>query len=229
MLSLGQLGSNLIASTPTIAIANGVGTVSGGGLNVSSLMAADRVSLSTATAFVGVFQIISVGSGQFTIATNLTSAPALSSIKRLLSIGRVIVEGNVIELAPGLIGEFSAVSILDNDEGGTAFAEPPDYAHGDVLIRNNKVRYVDGVLPDDEDATLFHAEGAKNLNVESNVMNTIASKPLLNVRCGNVSYFNNRTPAGKLKRGFNGDLDFFYGELETDAEDAFLIGYLERG
>ncbi len=230
VLNLGQLGNTLVTSNANLTTSSGVSTVSGGGLNTATLELGDRVSITTTSpaTFTGVYQIASVqggGSPQFTIQTGLTGPATVTVVKKVLAVSRVIIEGNVIELlnASGV----SAVSIADNNGSG-AIAEVPDYLHGDIILRNNKIRYVDGIPPNDGGATLIEVEGSKNLMVQNNVLETIATLPLKNKRCGHATYFNNRTPAGKLLQGYENDLGIKYGELETDAEDAFVLALCNK-
>lgn len=145
----------------------------------------------------------------------------VTSAKKVFGIGRAIIEGNVIELAAGVSG--ASAIIIDDANGMSPYSETPDYVHADVIIRNNKIRYVDGAPPNDGGATLIEAQGVKHLIVQNNVLDTVATLPLQNVRCGHATYFNNRTPAGKLIQGYEADLEIKYGELETDAEDAFVM------
>jgi hypothetical protein len=99
----------------------------------------------------------------------------------------------------------------------------PDYVHGDVIVRNNKVRYVEGTAPNDSGATLMDLRGAKSVIVQNNVFDTMATLPLNNRRCGSATYFNNRTPGGVLLQGWNSDAGRKYDELETLAEDALVM------
>ena len=69
---------------------------------------------------------------------------------------------------------------------------------------------------------------AENLLVQSNVIEMIPANPLQNVACNAVKYFNNQTPAGMLVQGYEADCGFRYSELATEAEDAFILAYLER-
>jgi hypothetical protein len=55
------------------------------------------------------------------------------------------------------------------------------------------------------------------------------SKRLRNARAGSVAYFNNKMPNGVLVRGVNSDNGVKYNELETDAEDALILGILKKG
>ena len=176
------------------------------------------------TAFDGVFAITSIpAADQFKYATNAAAGTASSPImQRVFSASRIIVEGNIIELAPISATQLQTpIGIQVSDD--SVVAVPPPYAHGDIIIRNNKIRYVDGVAPDDDGAILIEVQGAMNLIVQNNVLDTIAALPLENERCGHATYFNNRTPAGVLLRGLNEDTNVKYDELETEAEDAFVL------
>jgi hypothetical protein len=229
-LNLGQLGATLLSSNASLSVSNGVATISGGGLNVTSLAAGDRVSIETnsPSTFTGVHTITSVQSSpsaQFTFLTSLTGSATVASVKKVLSVSRAIIEGNVIELAQ--VSGAIALAVADNNDGGT-YQEPPDYAHGDLIIRNNKIRYLDGAAPNDSGAILIELKGAKNVMVQNNVLDTIATTPLVNQRCGSATYFNNKTPSGVLLRGWNSDTSRKYDELETEAEDAFILGMMKR-
>jgi hypothetical protein len=91
------------------------------------------------------------------------------------------------------------------------------------------VRYVDG-LPGN--ANGIRVVNAKNLLVRENVVDVTPADPLTNKNCESVDYFENRTPAGKLLRGYNdtgsSSTAFSYNELETEAEEAFILGFLKR-
>ncbi len=228
VLNLGQLGSSLGSGTNNFSRSGTVATITG--ITVTSLVVGDRVRLVTSPGdYTGVYQVRTVPtSSEFTVGVP-SSGPtpvSVTSVQRVLSVGRAIIEGNVIELAPG-VSVASAVSIVDNNDAGSIL-EPPDYLHGDVIVRNNKIRYVDGAVPTDSGATLIEVKGAKSLHVKDNVLDTIATVPLANLRCGSATYFNNRTPGGVLERGKNNDNGRNYDELETDAEDAFIMGFIKR-
>jgi len=64
--------------------------------------------------------------------------------------------------------------------------------------------------------------------VQNNVLEIAPSNPIQDFRCGTVKYFNNKTPAGALIQGVNGLANTKYGELETDAEDAFVVAFLTK-
>jgi hypothetical protein len=130
---------------------------------------------------------------------------------------RLVVEGNSIELATGAPGSEYGIQL---DSSPT----PPPYAHGNVIIRDNRIRYVDGGTGA---ASGIKVWSAQNLLVRENTLELTPTLPLLNKNCAAAQYFENRTPAGVLLRGYNEDTSRKYDELETDAEDAFILGLLK--
>jgi len=102
---------------------------------------------------------------------------------------------------------------------------PPPYVYGQVVIRNNNVRYVDST-PGSFNGYGIDVAGINALLVSDNVIEVTPSNPIRNTRCGSAKYFNDRTPAGALIQGWNGSKK--YDELETDAEDALILGMLKR-
>ena len=163
----------------------------------------------------------------FTVRTPLTSpsSATVTGVYPLRSAARVVFENNQIELTPS--GGASAV-VLDDANDTSPYPEPPDHVFGDILVRGNQVRYVDGAPPDDGGATLFDISGVKHLIVQNNVVDTVAALPLQHRRCGHATYFNNRTPSGVLLRGWDEDLDRKLDELETEVEDAFVLALFRR-
>jgi hypothetical protein len=121
----------------------------------------------------------------------------------------------------------TAIEVHDNNTGVPPMVETPDYFHGDIIIRNNKIRWVDGLPPADTGVKVRVA-GAKNAIVKDNIIDTIATHPLENERCGSGTLFNNRAPGGLLLRGWNKDLSRYYDELETEAEDALVMSLFNK-
>ena len=144
----------------------------------------------------------------------------MTSVQKVFGLSRAIVEGNNIELAQG-VSDVAAVFI--DDANGASYPEGPDYVHGDIFIRNNKSRYVDGVAPTGTNDLAMQVNGAKNLALSNNIIDTANTKPMQNQRCGSVKYFNDRTPSSVLVRGWNSDTSRKYDELETEAEDALVM------
>jgi len=143
---------------------------------------------------------------------------------RVFGIAKLVVEGNTIELAIGSTGLIG----IHLDDNGLA-SQAPDYAHGDVIIRDNKIRYLDGFFDSSCNGWSLQVNGAKNLLVRNNVVECFPPNPLRNNRCGSVKYFNDKTPAGVLIQGINeAASNKKYDELETDAEDALVLALFKR-
>jgi len=100
--------------------------------------------------------------------------------------------------------------------------------YGEALIRDNKVRYVDGAFDASYSGRGIEVNGAKNLLLRNNVVECAPANPLRSQRGGSVSYFNNKTPAGVLLEGLNLDTGFKYEELETEADFALIMSLFNR-
>jgi hypothetical protein len=129
---------------------------------------------------------------------------------------RLLAEGNSIELATGAASSDHAIQLEDGGSGGV---------HGTVNLRDNRVRFVDG---GSGDASGIRVRGATNLMVSENVLELSALNPVSFDRCTAVRFFENRTPAGVLVRGYNETTQFLADELQTDAEDALVLGLMKR-
>ncbi len=189
----------------------------------------DRVKLAgTPNNFDGIHQVTSVAGNTFTFSTSATAPSAtLTSIQKVFGVDRLVVEENTVELATQTTGELIGIHLHDN---GLTGQDPtyPAYPFGDVTIRDNRIRYVDGAFGSNYAGYGIQVNGAKNLLVRNNVIDCAPLNPVRNIRCGSVEYFNDTTPAGVLIRGYNEDTSRKYDELETDAEDAFILGLFKR-
>jgi hypothetical protein len=139
-------------------------------------------------------------------------------VEKIFGAGRIIVERNIIELATGSTGQI-AIHVHD----ASPPSQTPDYAHGTVIVRDNKIRYVDGQFDSAFAGSGIEVNGVKHLTVNNNVIECAPANPLKNSRSGAVTYFNNRTPSGVLIRGVDSVTGKKYDELETEAEDAFVM------
>jgi hypothetical protein len=72
---------------------------------------------------------------------------------------------------------------------------PPPYVYGQITIRKNVVRYVDGT-PGSFNGYGIDVAGSNTLLVSDNIVEVTPANPIRNARCGSVRYFNNETPAG---------------------------------
>lgn len=138
---------------------------------------------------------------------------------------KLIVEGNTIELvedesaAPAI-----AIDLFDSDP------QTPQYFYGQVIVRNNKIRFLneDGDINPNATGLGIRICGAEAAIVENNIVELADSEPLKNYRCGEVKYFNNTTPAGILIQGVNATANKKYDEVETDAEFASVLACFTR-
>jgi hypothetical protein len=144
----------------------------------------------------------------------------------VFAVKRLVVEANTVELATATSGELIAIDVADR---ATAMDPSyPAYAFDEVMIRDNRIRYVDGAFESNYVGYGIQVSGAEEFQVRSNVVESAPANPIRNARCRSAQYFENRTPAGLLLRGYNESTGFVCNELETDAEDAFLLGLLRK-
>src|SRR5437764_14436361 len=69
---------------------------------------------------------------------------------------------------------------------------------GDVQIRENRLRYLDGQFSGAFLGYLMNVRGARNLIVVDNIVESAVATPLQNTLCSSISYFENRTVPGQL-------------------------------
>jgi hypothetical protein len=229
--NLGVLGDERAQSSPSQSTLNRSGTVA----TISNLSgfedfeAGARVKLVTAAPgdFTGVYVIQSKTATSFTVSVpdSGTTSINVTSARKVHGVSRAFVEGNVIELAQ--VSGAVAVAVADNNDPNP-YSELPDYVHGDVIIRNNKVRYVNGAPPNDGGATLIDLKGIKNVIVQNNVLDTVATLPFQATRCGAQSYFDNRTVGGALLSVSGFTASDFDETLAFPAEDAFVMANFSK-
>ncbi len=221
--NLGTLGSSYgsgsLARSGTVATV----TVTAG----HYLSIGDRVKIvGTPSNFDGIHQVTGTSGNTFTFDTSVTAASSatLTSVQRVYGVDKLAVEGNTVELATETSGELIGVHVHD---AGLTGQDPvyPAYPFGDVVVRDNKVRYLNGAFQTSPAYTGYgiQVNGARNLVVQDNLVECVPVNPIRNRRCGSLEYFNNRTPGGVLIQGYNEDNTTRYDELETDAEDALVL------
>ena len=137
-----------------------------------------------------------------------------------IGVQRLVVEGNHIQL---IAATATPTPIGIQVEDRNVVPAPPPYVHGQVVIRNNKIRYVDGASGSFNGYGIDVA-GVGALIVSDNIADLAPANPITNKRCGTATYFNNRTPGGVLIRGVDSVTGKKYDELETEAEDALVMG-----
>ncbi len=221
-LSATSLSSLVRDTDHTIAVA----TTS----SAHGMLAGDRVKIDVAGAtsyYEGIFVIKDVPSStqfRYQMQGDPGGNGSTPTMQKVYGVAKLVVEGNTIELATGSTG---LIGIHVDDSGLSP--QTPDYAHGDVIIRDNKIRYVDGAFDPSYSGYGIQVNGAKNLLVRNNAVESAQTNPLRNNRCGSVKYFNDKTPAGALIQGINeGNSNKKYDELETDAEDALVLALFKR-
>jgi hypothetical protein len=199
-------------------------------LSNHGLLAGDRVKFAISSGpaqYVGIFVVLNVpATDKFRYV--MISDPGSGGVtgptmQKIFGVAKLVVEGNTIELATGSTGQIG-VAVDDS----SLSPQTPDYAHGDVIVRDNKFRYLDGTFDPGSTGYGIQVNGAKNLLVRNNVVESTQAHPIANRRCGSVKYFNNKEPDGTLIQGYNADTDKEYDELETDAEDALVLALFNR-
>ena len=108
-------------------------------------------------------------------------------------------------------------------DGLPIILDPPPYPHGEVIIRNNIIKMVDGQTDPAFGAWGIFVPGAKRVVVEDNIVDVTNANPIREWRSGTVRLFNNRTAAGALIQGVNGNSLIKRSELPVEIEDATLL------
>jgi len=201
-----------------------------------SLVKGDRVKIAgSPNNFDGIHQVTGTAGNTFTFDTSVTavSSSTLTAVQKVFGVDKLAVEGNTVELALQTSGALDDVVGIYLHDAALPGQDPVyrAYPHGDVLVCDNKVRYLDGAFQTSPAYIGYGTQinGAKNLLVRNNVVECVPINPVRNNRCGSVQYFNDLTPTGVLIQGINeGNSNKKYDELETDVEDAFLLGFLHR-
>jgi len=220
-------------SGTTIALSSVVFAASGSGYEVTAttssdhkLKLGDRVELVCSPGSLdGLFlvtEIVDQTSFKY-FSPGPTDTLTSGTLEKVFGTGKVIIEANTMQLGNDSDGDV-AVQIDDD----ALSSQMPDHVHGDVIVRQNAVSYVDEVFDSGFTGSGVHVRGAKNVHVRDNVVEVQPTNPLQDLRCGSVNYFNNQGPDGTLIRGYKDDTDQLYNELETDAEDALVLALFNR-
>jgi hypothetical protein len=202
------------------------------------VVAGDRVKVSSGTdpLLNGVFVVAAITAfNKFQYKATARPNPAgTGNMQKVLGVEKLVVEANVVELATLPSGQTQAwptpvgVQLAADPSAAVALA----YVYGDVIIRQNKIRYLDGLFDPSFLGYPLNVQGARNLIVRENVLESAPPgvAPLQNSLCGSVSYFNDETPAGVLVQGVQTDVtpNKKYDELATIAEDAFVLAILSK-
>ncbi len=192
-----------------------------------------RISGAAPIDYNGTFAVLSVSAPnkfRYLLSSRPASNTAPGSTQKVLGVEHFLAERNTVELAPFKADSVSppATPIALQLKADAAASQPAAYVYGDVILRDNKVRYLDGQYDTAFVGYALDVQGARNLLVRNNVLESAPAVPLRNQRCGAVTYFNNRTPAGVLVEGFNPDTAQKYAELETDNDLALILSLFNR-
>ena len=125
------------------------------------------------------------------------------------------------------------VHLFDNDAAGTGLVPDPvypAYVHGDIIVRQNRVRYLDGAFQGTYLGYGVHVKNAKNALVFENVVESAPADPVRAQRCGGLKFFNNRSPATALIEGYDPSSGATkrYNDLETDAEFGLVMSFIKH-
>ena len=136
---------------------------------------------------------------------------------RLWQVGRIVIENNVIELipTPTNLGPPSGIVL-----GYPNFSVPPTFRQ--VVIRGNIIRGLAGPSDASDAISLY---GCGDLIVENNVIESTSATPLKFSFCGNVRFFNNRTPGGSLIQGYDSGVMKKADDLGSDIEDSSVLAF----
>ncbi len=208
-----------------------------------TLQAGDRIKMSNSSKaqldltqrsdFNGFFEITQVPD-VITFRYQMKSVPEANAIgynatyQRVWGVKRLIIEDNLIELRQLYYYEFgtpTAIQLFDNLTILSPDGLPP-FTHGEVVIRANTIRLVDGVTDPAFNAFGIVVTGAKRVLICDNIVDVpVIARPLRDARCGDVQYLNNRTAAGVLIQGANANpvTPVNRTDLEVEIDDAALL------
>jgi len=185
---------------------------------------------------------------KYQLAPALGLSSGTGSYRVVSGVDFLTIDGNTIELADLDETEFAikeyplldpsvqtyrpfGLVVGDNGSGKQSGAR----VHRQVFIRNNNIRYGDGI----RHATLaglgppagasMQLAGIEQLHVTNNVVDVNARIAHRTHRCGTVRFFHNVRPDGELRRGWQWETNGFYDEPEAVAEDAFVLRLLNGG
>ena len=101
-----------------------------------------------------------------------------------------------------------------------------------VIVRNNVIRFVDGLTEDFVASLGIELYYCEDAIVENNVVDLQKAYPIRHHYCTAVRYFNNRNSAGQLIQGTveeppgSGVTPVKLDELTTRIEDAAILGFV---
>jgi hypothetical protein len=189
----------------------------------------DRVKIDAtggAPEFKGMFvvkEIVDADNFKYQMQQAPGSGPGTSrTCRKIFGVGNILVERNIIELAKDSSAQF-AIHADDDKQDSDASTDTPGYIFTEVVIRENRIRYLDGDFGSGWTGRAIKVCGARNVLIRDNISELALANPIQNFRCGTAQYFNNKSPRGALIQGYEGVGQTKYSELETESEDALLF------
>lgn len=215
------------------------GTLTGACSQNHYLAAGDRVCIQGVPGFDGCFRVRATPTpSSFEYADAWPDGSASSpAVRKVAAAEQLVVERNVIELAtfpalpelpPGTPGGGLVPLGIGVTDAGPGLPLAPDYAHGTVVLRENVVRYLDGLLDPTYLGTALEVAGARTLVVRDHIVESVSPNALRSARCGAVTYQNNRTPEGLLLPRVDVETLKFIPEFDVEAEDALVLSLFNR-
>ncbi len=197
---------------------------------VHTLAIGDRIKISKASPieYNGLFEITSVTAKtfQYKLPPGASGiSPFDAAFQRSWGIDNFVIEDNQIELALVSQYEYGApigIQLYDNNAILAPDGLPP-YIYGNIVIRRNVIRLLDGLSDPIYGGSGISIAGAKRVLVCDNIVNVPIGPVISDYRCGDVKYLNNRTASGLLLQGTNAITLDKRTDLEVDIEDAALI------
>lgn len=238
-LASGLTSSGLMA-TFTLKSAKPHGFSPGQGIRIEFARLTDgNLALNSYNGFYVVDQVVGAHSFQYrmdAIPLSPWDGTSVATVSALWQTRECIIENNTIELIPSTNDASQATAILFYGALPGVFAETnkPFWLYRRVSIKHNIIRYqatplgspLTGSGNRDAAVILLYAEYAV---VENNLISLASARPLWDLFCGKVSYFNNRDLlTGKLLQGVTGPAGASakQDELCTVIDDALTAAFL---
>jgi len=187
-----------------------------------TLAVGDRIKISkaTPTTYNGLFEVtfVTANTFRYKLPPNAsTESCSDAAVQRYWGIDRLVVEDNIVELAQRSSDAPIGIIVNDNDTIDSPDSPPP-FIFGEITVRNNVIRIVDGGSDPGLNGFGVQVLGAKKVIVSDNVLDLPSPILLRDFRCGTVEYSNNRTSDGALIHGFDFPANRTRPELQDEIE-----------
>ena len=249
--NMGGVSGTVSGNSINYAAATGIVTVTTAKNHHLWLGARVKIESAPNTAYEGIREISEITNAttfKYVIASGLTGISSGTGSYRVVSgVDFLTIDGNTISLADldetefgpkeyplasGMAAQtYRAFGIVIGDNELSAAGGP--YAHRQVLICNNRIRYVDGQRAatvaglGTPSGAAMQLTGIKELHVTRNVVDLNASKKLLAFRCGMVRLFHNTLPGGEFVTSWPLFVQTYHDDPVSVAEDAFILSMFD--